>query len=184
MYLYFYHSVTQLQQADISSYSPLTQTQYPDQSSVNLTRAWSHDKSSIEGLSGLDRAAETHKLLKDMASHNTAYNDIVTMSLELHINTRGKIGLVVVCSDKFLKILSFFLSKLASTVNLCLLLMYLRLCVANLGGNFLPASFNLLEDCLLNMKKQDFLRGTNATLIAFEGVGLFLYYVWYYIILS
>ena len=118
MYLTFYHSVTQLQQADISSYSPLTQTQYPDQSSVNLTRAWSHDKSSIEGLSGLDRAAETHKLLKDMASHNTAHNDIVTMSLELHINTRGKIGLVVVFKAIF-QDSEHFLCKLARVIILC-----------------------------------------------------------------
>lgn len=81
------HSVTSPQLSMTSPQGSVT-SQYPNHS-VNITKMWSHDGSSIEGVSGSDRAADTHKLLKQMASHNTSYNDITSMSLELHVNTRG-----------------------------------------------------------------------------------------------
>lgn len=90
-------------QSNPGSYSPLMETQYSDQSAANLTAAWSLDKSSIEGISGRDKAADTHRLLRDMASHNTAYNDIITMSLELHVNTRGVLQQLVFFMYFFIK---------------------------------------------------------------------------------
>ncbi|KAF6017864.1 hypothetical protein EB796_023847 [Bugula neritina] len=83
------HSVTSPQLSMTSPQGSVT-SQYPNHS-VNITKMWSHDGSSIEGVSGSDRAADTHKLLKQMASHNTSYNDITSMSLELHVNTRDSL---------------------------------------------------------------------------------------------
>lgn len=58
--------------------------------SANITAVWSSDhRSGVHGVSGCDVAADTHQLLKQMASHNSAHNDIVTMSLEVHVCTRG-----------------------------------------------------------------------------------------------
>ena len=79
----------------MTSFSPILTTQ-PSDLSANVTAAWSLDKSSIEGMSGRDKAADTHQVLKQMASHNTAYNDVITMSLELHVNTRGMLRILII----------------------------------------------------------------------------------------
>lgn len=87
--------------ADLSSYSSLMTSPRADQSystltcadqSANITSAWSaNDRSSIEGISGRDHcAADTHQLLKQMATHNTSYNDMITIYLEIHVHTRGR----------------------------------------------------------------------------------------------